>query len=330
MLNLLNQNAIIIVMAAILVGSITSCTNLKHDSDKQAIVPESYESNTLMSWTDETLLKDNQELVIVANELWSYGYGGETLSHSLDDLLVCGNRCDQLLVEYYDANFENIGISNEIKRDSVINKVSALYKPMSYGSTMDMMIASDVERGIKQYRIVRKYNELLSVDENSKRKTLIRNEMERWKEFSDSLYRVGAGIISLESFGGTIGGLLVNSFAKGFDDVRLEKDMLQQLALFNGSSIFPEQNQNAQSLIKTYSDALNEAYSKDIAEVYEEYETLYQKASNLIPKIEELYNKWIASRTEIVQTLDSEKAKDYNAITENVIAGLCNLILEEE
>ncbi|MBR3015276.1 MAG: hypothetical protein IKH69_09700, partial [Bacteroidaceae bacterium] len=139
-----------------------------------------------------------------------------------------------------------------------------------------------------------------------------------------------AGIISLESFGGTIGGLLVNSFARGFEDVRLENDMQLQLALFNSSSNFPELNKNAQALIKTYSDALNEAYSKDIAEEYEEYETLYQKASNLISKVEELYNKWIASRTEIVQTLDSEKAKAYNTITENVIAGLCNLILEEE
>lgn len=44
----------------------------------------------------------------------------------------------------------------------------------------------------------------------------------------------------------------------------------------------------------------------------------------------ELYNKWIASRTEIAQTLDPEKTKIYNAITENVIDGLCNLILEEE
>ena len=201
---------------------------------------------------------------------------------------------------------------------------------MSNGSTMDMMIASDVERGIMQYKVVRKYNELLSADENSQRKTLIRNEMERWKEFSDSLYRVGADIISLESFGGTIGGLLVNSFARGFDDVRLEKDMLQQLALFNGSSNFPEQNQNAQSLIKTYSDALNEAYSKDIAEEYEEYETLHQKASDLIPKVEDLYNKWIASRAEIAQALDSEKAKIYNVITENIIDGLCCLILEKE
>lgn len=323
--------SIIVFFAAIISYCfVSSCANQKQGSDEQASVPESYESNTLMSWTDEALLKDNQDLVRVANELWSFVYGGENLHHSFDDLLAWGDRCDELLVKYYDANFEKKDISNEIKRDSVINRVSTFYEPMSYGSTMDMMIASDVERGIMQYKVVRKYNELLSADENSQRKTLIRNEMERWKEFTDSLYRVGADIIFLESFGGTIGGVLSNSFARGFDDVRLEKDMLQQLALFNGSSNFPEQNQNAQSLIKTYSDALNEAYSKDIAEEYEEYETLYQKASDLIPKVEELYNKWIASRSEIAQTLDSEKAKVYDTITKNVIDGLCNLILEEE
>ncbi|MBQ6038792.1 MAG: hypothetical protein IJL37_09010 [Bacteroidaceae bacterium] len=322
---------IIVLFAAIISYSfVTSCANQKQGSNEQASVPESYESNTLMSWTDEALLKDNQDLVRVANELWSFVYGGENLHHSFDDLLAWGDRCDELLVKYYEANFEKKDISNEIKRDSVINRVSTFYEPMSNGSTMDMMIASDVERGIMQYKVVRKYNELLSADENSQRKTLIRNEMERWKEFSDSLYRVGADIISLESFGGTIGGLLVNSFARGFDDVRLEKDMLQQLALFNGSSNFPEQNQNAQSLIKTYSDALNEAYSKDIAEEYEEYETLHQKASDLIPKVEDLYNKWIASRAEIAQALDSEKAKIYNVITENIIDGLCCLILEKE
>lgn len=322
---------IIVFFAAIFLYSfVTSRANQKQDSDDQASAPESYESNTLMYWTADSLLKDSPDLVKVANELWNFVYGGENLRHSLDDFFAWEDRCDKLLVKYYDANFEKKDISDEIKRDSVINRVLTFYEPMSYGSTMDMMIASDVERGIMQYMVVRKYNELLSADENSQRKTLIRNEMERWKEFTDSLYRVGADIIFLESFGGTIGGVLINSFARGFDDVRLEKDMLQQLALFNGSSNFPEQNQNAQSLIKTYSDALNEAYSKDIAEVYEEYETLYQKASDLIPKVEELYNKWIASRTEIAQTLDSEKAKVYNAITENVIDGLCNLILEEE
>ncbi|MBQ9884311.1 MAG: hypothetical protein IJM43_07660 [Bacteroidaceae bacterium] len=320
----------ILLMAVIMVGFITSCANPKQDSNEQPSVQESYELSTLMYWTADSLLKESPDLVKVANELWSFVYGGENLSHSLDDLLAWGDRCDELLVKYYDANSENRCISNEIKSDSVINRVSALYEPMSHGSTMDMNVASGVERGIKQYRIVRKYNELLSVDENSKRKTLIRNEIERWKEFSDSLYRVGADIISLESFGGTIGGLLVNSFAKGFEDVRLENDMQLQLALFNGSSNFSELNKNAQSLIKTYSDALNEAYSKDIAEEYEEYETLYQKASNLIPKVEELYNKWIASRSEIAQTLDSEKAKVYDTITKNVIDGLCNLILEEE
>ena len=310
----------ILLMAVIMVGFITSCANPKQDSNEQPSVQESYELSTLMYWTADSLLKESPDLVKVANELWSFVYGGENLSHSLDDLLAWGDRCDELLVKYYDANSENRCISNEIKSDSVINRVSALYEPMSHGSTMDMNVASGVERGIKQYRIVRKYNELLSVDENSKRKTLIRNEIERWKEFSDSLYRVGADIISLESFGGTIGGLLVNSFAKGFEDVRLENDMQLQLALFNGSSNFSELNKNA----------LNEAYSKDIAEEYEEYETLYQKASNLIPKVEELYNKWIASRSEIAQTLDSEKAKVYDTITKNVIDGLCNLILEEE
>ena len=201
---------------------------------------------------------------------------------------------------------------------------------MSYGFTMDMTIASDVESGIMQYKIVRKYNELLSANDNSQRKTLIRNEMERWKEFSDSLYRVGADIISLESFGGTLGGLLVNSLARGFEEVRLEKDMQLQLALFNGSSNLPELNKSAQTLIKTYSDALKETYSKDMAEGYEEYEALHQKALDLIPKVEELYDKWIASRSEIAQTLNPEKAKIYNAITENIIDGLCCLILEKE
>ena len=311
-------------------SSLTSCTISNKDSEEVKSVSEPYELNTLMYWTADSLLKESPDLARVANEFWSFVYGGENLRYSFGDLLAWSERCDELLVEYYDANFENRGISDEIKRDSVINRISELYEPMSYGSTKERMMASDVERGIMKYKISRKYNELLSAVENNMRRSHFRNEMERWKEFSDSLYRVGADIISLESFGGTIGGVLVNSFARGFDDVRLEKDMIQQLALFNGSSNFPEQNQNAQSLIKTYSDALNEAYSKDIAEEYEEYETLHQKASDLIPKVEELYNKWIASRTEIAQTLDSEKAKVYNAITENVIDGLCNLILEEE
>ena len=330
MRNKLNQNAIIIMIAIVLMYSTISCTNLKLDSDKRESIPESYESDALMYWTPDSLLKGSPDLVKVANELWRFVYGGENLHHNLDDLLAWGDRCDELLVKYYDANFENKGISDEIKRDSVINRISALYEPMSYGSTMDITIASDVERGIMQYKIGRKYKELLSANENSQRKILIRNEMERWKEFSDSLYRVGADIIYLESFGGTIGGLLVNSLARGLEDVRLEKDMQQQLALFNASSNFPELNQNAQSLIKTYSDALNEAYSKDIAEEYEEYKALHQKASDLIPKVEELYNKWIALRNEIAQTLDSEKAIVYETITKNVIDGLCNLILEEE
>ncbi|MDO4186873.1 MAG: hypothetical protein Q4D30_10400 [Bacteroidales bacterium] len=322
---------IIVLFAAIISYSfVTSCANQKQGSDEQASVPESYESNTLMSWTDEALLKDNQDLVRVANELWSFVYGGENLHHSFDDLLAWGDRCDELLVKYYDANFEKKDISNEIKRDSVINRVSTFYEPMSYGSTMDMMIASDVERGIMQYKVVRKYNELLSVKENSQRRSQIRKEMERWKEFSDSLFSLGADIISLVSFGGTMGGLLSNSLASGFEEARLEKDMEPQLALFNGDTVFSKLNQSSQTLIKTYSDALNEAYSKDIAEEYEEYETLYQKASDLIPKVEELYNKWIASRSEIAKTLDSEKAKVYDTITKNVIDGLCNLILEEE
>ncbi len=67
-----------------------------------------------------------------------------------------------------------------------------------------------------------------------------------------------------------------------------------------------------------------------MAEEYEEYEALYKKSLALIPIVEDLYNKWIVSRTEIAHTLDSEKAKAYDAITENVIDGLCNLILEEE
>lgn len=328
MKDVFNYNAIIVMVA--IMGVAISCASPKQESDKQTNVADSYESNTLMYWTSDSLLKGSPDLVRVANELWSFVYGGENLRHNFDDLLAWGDRCDELLVKYYDANFDNTEISNEIKRDSVINRISAFYEPMSYGSTMDMTIASDVESGIMQYKIVRKYNELLSANDNSQRKTLIRNEMERWKEFSDSLYRVGADIISLESFGGTLGGLLVNSLAGGFEDIRLEKDMRQQLALFNGSSNFPELNQNAQSLIKTYSDALNEAYSKDIAEEYEEYKALHQKASALIPKVEELYNKWIALRAEIAQTLNPEKAKAYDAITENVIDGLCSLILEEE
>jgi len=283
-----------------------------------------------MYWTPDSLLKGSPDFVKVANELWSFVYGGENQHHNLDDLLAWGDRCDELLVKYYDATFENKGISDEAKRDSVTNRISTLYEPMSYGSTMDITIASDVERGIMQYKIGRKYKELLSANENSQRKILIRNEMERWKEFSDSLYRVGADIIYLESFGGTIGGLLVNSLARGFEEVRLEKDMQLQLALFNGSSNLPELNKSAQTLIKTYSDALKETYSKDMAEGYEEYEELHQKALDLIPKVEELYDKWIASRSEIAQTLNPEKAKIYNAITENVIDGLCCLILEEE
>ena len=294
----------IIWLAVILFGFVTSCANSKK---------KTFSSNTLMYWTPDSLLKGSPDLVRVANELWSFVYGGENLRHNFDDLLVWGDRCDEFLVKYYDENFENKAIPDEIKRDSVINRISALYEPMSYGFTMDMTIASDVESGIMQYKIVRKYNELLSANDNSQRKTLIRNEMERWKEFSDSLYRVGADIISLESFGGTLGGLLVNSLARGFEEVRLEKDMQLQLALFNGSSNLPELNKSAQTLIKTYSDALKETYSKDMAEGYEEYEALHQKALDLIPKVEELYDKWIASRSEIAQTLNPEKAKIYNA-----------------
>lgn len=326
----MNRNVLGVAILSVIVFLVTSCANQKQESEKLANKSDSYESNTLMYWTADSLLKGSPDLVRVANELWSFVYGGENLRHNFDDLLAWGDRCDELLVKYYDANFDKTEISDEIKRDSVINRISALYEPMSYGFTMDMTIASDVESGIMQYKIVRKYNELLSANDNSQRKTLIRNEMERWKEFSDSLYRVGADIISLESFGGTLGGLLVNSLARGFEEVRLEKDMQLQLALFNGSSNLPELNKSAQTLIKTYSDALKETYSKDIAEEYEEYKALHQKASALIPKVEELYNKWIALRAEIAQTLNPEKAKAYDAITENVIDGLCSLILEEE
>ena len=326
----MNRNVLGVAILSVIVFLVTSCANQKQESEKLANKSDSYESNTLMYWTADSLLKGSPDLVRVANELWSFVYGGENLRHNFDDLLAWGDRCDELLVKYYDANFDKTEISDEIKRDSVINRISALYEPMSYGFTMDMTIASDVESGIMQYKIVRKYNELLSANDNSQRKTLIRNEMERWKEFSDSLYRVGADIISLESFGGTLGGLLVNSLARGFEEVRLEKDMQLQLALFNGSSNLPELNKSAQTLIKTYSDALKETYSKDMAEGYEEYEALHQKALDLIPKVEELYDKWIASRSEIAQTLNPEKAKIYNAITENIIDGLCCLILEKE
>ena len=50
----------------------------------------------------------------------------------------------------------------------------------------------------------------------------------------------------------------------------------------------------------------------------------------MIPKLESLYEEWIASRNSISRMLDNEKAMSYDIITKIMIESLCNLLPVEE
>ena len=95
----MNRNVLGVAILSVIVFLVTSCANQKQESEKLANKSDSYESNTLMYWTADSLLKGSPDLVRVANELWSFVYGGENLRHNFDDLLAWGDRCDELLVK---------------------------------------------------------------------------------------------------------------------------------------------------------------------------------------------------------------------------------------
>lgn len=195
---------------------------------------------------------------------------------------------------------------------------------IKHGSYTHRLAIGEVKIDLKLQTEIDEYIRLLALFSNYDLKCMTINEIIKWERLS---YSIRCLFESIFNMGHNTEALLYSAL-ESLEDVRLKKDLSMQLKLFMGVSHHSVFNGNAPSFINIYSEVIEGYYYKNEGR-YGSYE-YYQKAKGMIPKLESLYEEWIASRNSISRMLDNEKAMSYDIITKIMIESLCNLLPVEE
>jgi len=227
-----------------------------------------------------------------------YDRYGTTTSHSLD-----------VTVRAFEKDLT-------ILTNMAIGDIERYIKHASGGSTADMILAGNTQVALTFYRTIKEYAEILQIEKGQSLCGLIADEYEKWNRMADVVRSIGADIIDLTYYGGSILGPLHTSLSAfvaevGYYNVHVLKCCLIEDydSLKKG---MPAEAANI-ALQKTIDVEVRDHYDTEYMEedVLESYNAIYKDVCSKRDRIAPLINDWIKVHMAISEEVDTDGHKLY-------------------
>lgn len=154
----------------------------------------------LSEWLPEKDM-ENHAFVDVANALWMFGRQGEDV-YDIKYQNEWQEACEKKLVSCFDSIHPNTPLLDYQKVDSMLIELEAFFKEDVDYSTFGMTINNDIFRSFFDYRIIVESKELIN------REPSFQKEVKAWNKLEKALDEFCLSAELINSFGGTIGGVM--------------------------------------------------------------------------------------------------------------------------
>ena len=278
----------------------TASKDMSAETAKDSAKTEVAFIDSLAFWTNDEIVKEHGDLVNLTQYLWLKARDAQC---GVAERLKQVAHFNPQLVEYYDKHHKELNLSSEQKVDSVLNEILAVYEPMSSGSTMEMLVALDVDIAVAKYR---EAVLLERMQHRAKSETLcaaLQKEMKLWSAFENEYASYLANVSGLLLFGGSASApasmsSYLSVLEARIDDMnRVENFLLEGQASTRGVSLGNAKRVFEQSIKQSLDSVYFAEYNTDSM-----YVAKYQKVKVSQKDVNKLLSSWLRARAELGKT----------------------------
>jgi len=325
---------IIIGLLAVACGSKSQtddCVN-SHIVEDIADVDSISSSDSLMSWTIDTIKRANMPLVLLMDSLYRFVRSDEFHSNNVNDNILWLNDYRQQLCSYYERN--NLGIdtiSSFAKADSVIQIANRLWKLDADYSTMGMIINNDIKRTRVVFQHYNEFSKLLYLCVSKEEmQDALRAEFDAWGDLENKISSLCANLIDLGYCGGSGAGVERTSaylqiIGTHIQLYKKESNWIKHDGDCETQGVYPECAK--QLLITCCNIAYRDNYCNEYALEHDYYKQLANDTKRLIKELSPTIDKWLRTRSKwIILNCNGWNENLYNLNSGEVLLKLSNII----
>lgn len=306
----------------------TSCTPARLDKNETA--EPQYDSESLLFWTADTIIKTNKSLVMLMDTLYQYVRCDSFIHGNFESRFAWMNDYREQLCKYYNSHISaNDSISQFDKANFVIAEARNLWDLNHDDSNMGMTISLSTERTrlkFEEYNELAKFLDYCSTD---KQRQLLINEFKAWCNSEDTISSLFVNLASLSYYGGSMSSIVRNSVYNNLINAHVNlyrndfnlfaKDTYKTEAV----GIYPKKARCL--LIECCKEQLFNNTDFEIESEY--YKELLNDSEQLISILPIVLDNWIKSRELWIEEISSDWFKyQYSLLTGDMLLRLSSIV----